>query len=238
MVNLNALKISFFSDGADITEITQMKKDPLVRGFTTNPTLMKAAGVKDYFDFARRAADIVFPLPISFEVFEDDFHGMARQARAISNLKENVFVKIPITNTQGLPSYKIIKELNAEGIKLNITAVFTKAQAMNVIENLTQEVDSVVSVFAGRIADSGRDPIPTMKDIRTHIGHNEYIKLLWASPREVLNVIQAEQSGCDIITMSKDLWKKLPNLGKDLDEFSIETVRMFYEDAKICGFSI
>ena len=121
---------------------------------------------------------------------------------------------------------------------MNITAVFTKVQALNVIENLTQNVDSVVSVFAGRIADSGRDPIPTMKDIRTHLGRNDYVKLLWASPREVLNVIQAEQSGCDIITMSKDLWKKLPNLGKDLDEFSIETVRMFYEDAKICGFSI
>ena len=236
--DIQSMKIALFSDGADLVEMSKMRGNSLVKGFTTNPTLMKAAGVKDYVDFARKARELVFPLPISLEVFEDNFAGMARQARLLSSLGENVFVKIPVTNTEGLPSYNLISELNSEGVKLNITAVFTVIQAKNITDGLTNEVESIISVFAGRIADSGRDPLPTMKSIHSLLDKKNHIKLLWASPREILNVVQAEQAGCDIITMTSDLWRKLPTIGKNLDEFSKETVKMFYEDAINSGYTI
>lgn len=238
MIEIKSMKIALFSDGADLVEMSKMRGNSLVKGFTTNPTLMRAAGVKDYIEFARRARELVFPLPISLEVFEDNFTGMARQARLLSSLGENVFVKIPVTNTEGLPSYNLISQLNSEGVKLNITAVFTEIQAKNITHGLTHKVESIISVFAGRIADSGRDPVPTMMNIRALLEKKNHIKLLWASPREILNVIQAEQSGCDIITMTSDLWRKLPTIGKNLDEFSKETVKMFYEDAVNSGYTI
>ncbi len=231
-------KIKMFADGADLEEIKRFALNPLVAGFTTNPTLMRKAGVEDYIGFSRQAVEIVFPKPISFEVFSDDLQEMTKQARTISAWGTNIYVKIPVTNTAGISTNEIISQLSSEGIKLNVTALTTVAQVEGVIKSLTPSVPTVVSVFAGRIADTGLDPIPLMTEAKHVIDSNRDAELLWASPREVLNLVQAEQINCDIITMTSDLWKKIPGLGKDLSQLSLETVKMFFDDAVASKYSI
>jgi len=227
-----------FADGADLEVIKKFVHNPLVAGFTTNPTLMRKAGVEDYVEFCRQAAVIVYPKPISFEVFSDDTSEMANQARVIASWGDNVFVKIPVTNTKGLSTSEIIRQLSAEGIKLNMTAIMTVDQVRTVIAAMTPGVPNVVSVFAGRVADTGVDPIPLMAAAKQITKTNVEAQLLWASPRELLNLVQAENLGCDVITMTTELWNKIPGLEKDLTELSLETVKMFYEDAVDSKFSI
>jgi transaldolase len=224
-------RIKMFADGADLGDIKKFVQNPLVAGFTTNPTLMRKAGVEDYVGFCRQAADIVNPKPISFEVFSDDIQEMADQARVISGWGDNIFVKIPVTNTKGVSTDEIIGQLSAEGIKLNVTAIMTVGQVQTVISSMTPGVANVVSVFAGRVADTGVDPLPLMAAAKQITKTNVNAQLLWASPRELLNLIQAENLGCDIITMTTELWNKIPGLEKDLTELSLQTVKMFYQDA-------
>lgn len=231
-------RIKMFADGADLEEIKEFAQNPLVAGFTTNPTLMRRAGVEDYAGFSHQAMEIVFPRPISFEVFSDDLKEMTKQARIISAWGSNVYVKIPVTTTAGLSTTEIISHLSSEGIKLNVTALMTIAQVKRVIAALTPTVPTVISVFAGRIADTGVDPIPLMTQALEIVESNPGVELLWASPRELLNLVQADQMGCHIITMTSDLWRKIPELGKDLSQFSLETVKMFFEDAQASGYRI
>lgn len=231
-------KIKMFADGADLQQIERFALDPLVEGFTTNPTLMRKSGIEDYVGFSRQALEIVSPKPISFEVFSDNLEEMADQARSISAWGSNVYVKIPISNTLGISTNQIISQLSSEGIQLNVTALTTVAQVAEVMKALTTSIPTVVSVFAGRIADTGLDPIPLMAEAKRLTANNGDVELLWASPREVINLVQAEQIGCDIITMTSDLWKKIPGLGKDLSQLSLETVRMFFDDAVASKYSI
>ena len=232
------LKTKIFADGADLYSMVKMNGDPLIAGFTTNPTLMKKAGVEDYERFARAVLEEVREKPISFEVFSDEFPEMREQARKIALWGTNVYVKIPITNTRGASSANLIGELAAEGIKLNVTAVFTLEQIEAVLPALVAGTPSYVSVFAGRIADSGRDPVALMSEAVDLLRPHSHVELIWASPREVLNVVQADEVGCDIITVTWDILKKLNLLGKDLNEFSLDTVKMFYADACAAGFVI
>lgn len=238
MVSVSAVKIKMFADGADLNEIRRMKSNPLVRGFTTNPTLMRAAGVHDFMSFAKDAIGLVRPLPISLEVFADDPNGMMSQAKKLQALGKNVYVKIPISNSKGVSTAEIIRLLSNDGVPLNITAVFSLNQIESVLENVSKTTPSIISVFAGRIADTGTDPVPLMKTARNMIPLNQSTELLWASPREILNVVQAQECGCDIITMTPDLWKKVNLLGKDLETFSLETVRTFFQDATESKFFI
>jgi transaldolase len=233
---MNDLRIKIFADGADLEGIRDLTQNPLVRGFTTNPTLMKQAGITDYLGFSRQVLDLIGDAPISLEVFSDEFDEMKKQAIRLSSLGENVYVKIPVTNTRSESSTQIVKELAADGVKLNVTAVFTKEQVDAVTEALTGGPAAYVSVFAGRIADAGVDPIPTMIDTLRIIASQPQIELIWASPRELLNIVQADEIGCHIITVTHDLLKKLPSLGKDLTQFSLETVQMFANDAVHAGF--
>lgn len=235
---LTKLKIKIFADGADIEDMKSAYMEGFVRGFTTNPTLMKRAGVTDYEAFAREALKAITDLPISFEVFSDDFEEMEREAKVIKSWGTNINVKIPITNTRGETSIPLIRKLSAEGIPLNITAMMTLKQVEEVAAVLNPEVPNIVSVFAGRIADSGRDPVPIMTEAAQILRDNPKAELLWASPREVLNVFHADQCGSHIITMTHDLLKKLHLIGKDLDEYSLDTVKMFYNDARSSGFKI
>lgn len=231
------LKIKIFADGADRAGIIDMSKKPWIKGFTTNPTLMHKAGVTDYPAFAKEILPLVSGRPISFEVFSDDLPDMERQARLIAQWGKNVFVKIPITNTKGESAVPLIKKLAQDGIKLNITAIMTLKQVEGVAEVL-DKAEAVVSVFAGRIADSGRDPIPLMKKALSILKASPKAELLWASPREVLNIVQADEMGCPIITVTNDLLKKLDLIGKPLEEFSLDTVKMFYEDGRKAGFKL
>ncbi len=237
-MTLKNLKIKLFADGANIEEMKSVYAQGLVQGFTTNPTLMRKAGVADYEAFARSALEAIPDMPISFEVFSDDFDSMEKEAKKISTWGNNVFIKVPITNTRGESSTPLIRKLSNEGIPLNITAIMTLQQVEGVVEALNPEVSGVVSVFAGRIADSGRNPIPIMTEAMAMLQSSPKCELLWASPREVLNVVQAEQVGCHIITIPGDLLKKLSLLGKDLEAFSLDTVKMFYEDARASGFNL
>jgi len=232
------LRIKMFADGADIDHIRSFVQDPRVAGFTTNPTLMRKAGVADYRAFAHEALSLVAPRPISFEVFTDELDEMITQAESIASWGENVYVKIPVTNTRGESTARVVKELSAAGVQLNVTAILTEMQIQEVCDALSPTTSSVVSVFAGRIADAGVDPVPMMKRASQILQSRPMAELLWASPREVLNVIQAQECGCHIITMTTDLWTKLGNLGKDLDQYSLETVKMFYDDAKHAGYSL
>lgn len=235
---LDELKIKIFSDGADLDAIAEAYQKHIVRGFTTNPTLMAKSGVTNYITFAREMLRIVPDLPVSLEVFSDDFDGMRRQAHVLNGLGPNVYVKIPVTNTKRESACPLIRELSYQGIKLNITAMLTLQQVREVISSLRPGVPSIVSVFAGRIADSGRDPVPIMEQalrLTTPVSGTE---LLWASPREPLNILQAEWIGCPIITVTPELLAKAKNFGKDLGEFSLETVKMFYSDAVKSGFTI
>lgn len=224
-------KIKMFADGADLNEIRALRQNPKVSGFTTNPTLMAKAGVMNYESFAKESAELVRPFPISFEVFSDDLDEMYLQAKKIHSWGENIYVKIPVTNTKGVSTAPIISKLSEEGVPLNVTALMTINQVDVVCKNLKSEVPSVVSVFAGRIADAGVDPVPLMKNALEITSQLKKCELLWASPREILNLIQAEETGCQIITMTPDLWKKINNLGIKLEDFSLATVKMFYDDA-------
>lgn len=231
-------KINVFADGANLHSIRKASKIPIITGFTTNPTLMRKSGVEDYVEFARQMLEIVEGASVSFEVFADDFVGMEEQALKIHDWGENVFVKIPVTNTKGESTFPLINKLVGKGVRVNVTALFTFEQCNELKKYLDPQVAAIVSVFAGRIADAGIDPNPIMKKICTLFEDMENSSVLWASPRQSLNIIEAEQCGCDIITVSEDLLKKIALFGKDLDEFSLETVKMFYEDAQAAGYVI
>ena len=235
---LRDLRVKIFSDGADLDSIQEAYEQGVVRGFTTNPTLMAKAGVVNYLNFAREVLRIVPDLPVSFEVFSDDYDGMQRQALVLDDLGENVYVKIPITNTRGDSSCPLIRTLSARGVKLNITAMMPLHQVHDVVEALEPETPAIVSVFAGRIADSGRDPIPYMSAALDLLKDRPKAELLWASPREALNIIQADQIGCHIITVTPDLLAKAHAFGKQLDAFSLETVNMFFNDARRSGYTL
>ena len=232
------LKIEIYADGADLNDMLTALKQPYIKGFTTNPTLMRKAGVTDYEGFARKVLKDIKDLPISFEVFSDEFEEMERQAHRINSWGKNVFVKIPITNTRGESACPLVKRLAKAGVKLNVTAILTVQQVKDVALALDKDVPAVVSVFAGRIADTGRDPLPIMKESLQILKPLPKAKLLWASPRELLNLVQADEMGCQVITVTLDILKKLPMIGKDLAELSLDTVKMFYDDAKKAGFSL
>lgn len=234
-----SLKIKIFLDGAEVDSMrAALTAMPFVRGFTTNPTLMRKAGVSDYAAFAQEAIAAVGGLPISFEVFSDEFDEMERQARTIRGWGGNTFIKVPITNTRGDSSIPLIERLSAEGIPVNVTALLTLEQVRAVARVLAPATPAIVSVFAGRIADTGIDPVPVMTEAVALLADRPKAELLWASPREVLNVVQADSCGCGIITATKDILAKLPLLGRDLTAYSLETVRMFYDDAKAAGYEL
>jgi transaldolase len=238
MKRLADLAVKIFADGADRAGMREMYRNPLIKGFTTNPTLMRKAGVSDYEAFARQIVSDIPDRHLSFEVFSDEFEEMEQQARQIASWGKNVYVKVPITNTRGESSVPLVGNLARAGVKLNVTAVFTLRQVSAVCQAIAGRAPAVVSVFAGRIADAGVDPVPVMTAARELASVHKDIELLWASPREVFNIIQAELAGCHIITVANDLLKKLDSLGKDLDLFSLETVRMFRSDAIKAGFTL
>ncbi|MEI9889053.1 MAG: transaldolase [Rhizomicrobium sp.] len=227
-----------FADGADLKGIKEQAANPLVKGFTTNPTLMRAAGVTDYKAFALDVLRAIPDKPVSFEVFADDFPTMLEQAREIGSWGANVYVKIPVTNTKGEFAGPLIATLSRAGVKLNVTAIMTLEQVSRVGEALSESTPAVVSIFAGRVADTGRDPVPHMTEAARILKSRPRAELLWASPRELLNIFQADEIGCHIITVTNDVIKKLGLVGKDLDVYSRETVAMFYNDAKSAGFTI
>ena len=237
-ISLSGLNIKIFADGAERSAILDLYAKPWIQGFTTNPTLMRKAGVTDYERFARDVLAAVPDRPISLEVIADDFDEMERQARRIAFWGSNVYVKIPVTNTLREPSLDLICRLSHAGIKLNVTAILTLAQVRDVVSALGGGAPSYVSVFAGRIADTGRDPLPIMTAALEMTRAFPGIELIWASPRELLNVVQADQIGCDIITATPDILKKLDLLGRDLSEYSVDTVKMFYDDARRSGFTL
>lgn len=230
------MKIEIYADGANVDEMVAAYRAGAVKGFTTNPTLMRKAGISDYESFAHSVLAQIKDLPISFEVFSDEFAEMERQAHKLANLGENVFVKIPITNTRAESSVPLIERLIQARIKLNITAILTVEQVRAVCQVLDVSVPAIVSVFGGRVADTGCDPVPLMRECLSLLKPFPQAKLLWASPREVLNVVQANEIGCHIITITQDILKKVPMLGKDLTELSLETVQMFYRDAQCAGY--
>lgn len=234
----SGMKIKLFMDGADLEDMRRAYASRSVQGFTTNPTLMRKAGIDDYERFARAAVGTIPDLPISFEVFSDDFAGMEREARIIAGWGRNIYVKIPVCNTRGESSVPLIRKLSAEGFALNVTAVMTIEQVRAISAALSVGSPAIVSVFAGRIADTGRDPVPVMADAVRILADKPKAELLWASPRELLNLFHAEQCGCHIITATNDVIKKIPLIGKDLDQYSIETVKMFYDDAQSSGFRL
>lgn len=238
MSGVDQLKVELFADGADLDGMLEMHSKSYIKGLTTNPTLMKKAGITDYTKFAKQVLEKISDKPISFEVFSDDVDEMLAQGRKIARWGDNVFVKIPITNTKKESTARIVKVLANEGVKVNVTALMTIDQVHRINEALNPNVPSNVSVFAGRIADTGLDPIEIMKKSLQIIQDNSSCKLIWASPRELLNVFQADEIGCHIITATNDILKKLSLVGKDLEEYSLDTVKMFYSDATAAGFTI
>jgi transaldolase len=235
---LRDLNVKVFADGADLDGILALASDPRITGFTTNPTLMWKAGLTDYQDFAVRLLERITTHPISFEVFADDADDMRRQAKLIASWGPNVYVKIPVTTTAGRSMAALVRELSEEGVQVNVTALFTTAQVELVTAAVKDGAPSYISVFAGRIADAGVDPLPIMAKAVDIMADAPRAELIWASPREILNVVQADQVGCHVITMTHDLLAKLDSLGKDLDQFSLETVRMFRRDAVAAGFTL
>ncbi len=238
MPNVKDLKIKIFADGADIKAMVEAYQGSIVKGFTTNPTLMKKNGITNYESFAKEVLQKISDRPISFEVFSDEFDEMERQAREIASWGKNINVKIPITNTKGQSSISLIKKLSESGLSLNVTAILTVEQVKEVQKVLNHNTYNIVSVFAGRIADTGRDPMPYMVECSKILKPLSNTDLLWASSRELLNIFQAEQTGCQIITVTNDILKKLSSVGKDLTELSLDTVKMFYNDASQAGFKI
>jgi len=233
-----ALKVKVFADGADKNGILEMYRKPYVKGFTTNPTLMRKAGIEDFETFARDILTVVPDRPISFEVFADEFDEMERQARWIATWGENVYVKVPVSNTRSESAAPLIARLSRDGIKLNVTAMMTVEQVREVCGALDPGTQACVSIFAGRIADTGRDPIPLMREALQVLAAYPKVELIWASPRELLNVFQADQIGCHIITVTNDILAKLALVDKDLTEYSLDTVKMFHRDAESAGFRI
>jgi transaldolase len=238
MKSIRDLNIKIFADGADKSAILELYKNPLIRGFTTNPTLMRMAGITDYTGFAQDLLAAIRDRPISLEVFADDFSEMERQAHKIASWADNAYVKIPVTNTRREPSLDLICRLAHAGVKLNVTALLTLDQVRDVAAALAGGAPSCVSVFAGRIADTGRDPVPMMAAAVELLNAYEGMELIWASPRELLNIFQADAIGCHIITATPDILKKLSLVGRDLHDYSLDTVRMFHGDAAASGFSL
>lgn len=232
------LKVKLFADGADKATMMELYRNPLIKGFTTNPTLMRKAGIADYGAFARDILASIPDRPISLEVFADEFDEMERQARLIASWGENVYAKIPVTNTRREPALDLICRLSHAGIKLNVTALLTLDQVRDVSAALAGGAPSCVSVFAGRIADTGRDPVPLMAAAVEMVSVNPGMELIWASPRELLNIIQADSIGCHIITATKDVLQKLSLVGKNLHDYSLDTVKMFHADAQSSGFTL
>ncbi|HET7265958.1 MAG TPA: transaldolase [bacterium] len=238
MNRLENLRVKIFADGADLTGIVQLYANPIIKGFTTNPTLMRQAGVDDYEGFARTVLAAVPDRPVSFEVFADEFPEMIRQAKTIASWGRNVFVKIPVTNTRGEFSGGVIRELSRAGVPINVTALLTATQVRRVADCLDPETPAIVSVFAGRIADTGVDPVPIMREAVAAMAARPRAELLWASPRELLNIFQADEIGCHIITATSGVLSKLGLVGRDLEEYSLHTVKMFHGDAAAAGYSI
>lgn len=232
------MNVKVYADGADIEKMKRVYAEGIVKGFTTNPSLMKKAGVKDYNEFAKEVVKAIPDLSVSFEVFADDFDTMKKEALKIASYGENVYVKIPITNTKGESSVPLIKELSAEGINLNVTAIFTMKQVTETVEAFSEGTKNIVSVFAGRIADTGVDPVPLMKEAKSVCATKEGAELLWASSREAYNIIQAEEVGADIITCTPEIIAKMKMFGMDLNELSLDTVKMFNTDIKELGYTI
>ncbi len=235
---LDALKVKIFADGADLTDIARLAKEPHIGGFTTNPTLMWKAGLTDYTEFAHRLLEIVPDRPISFEIFADDEPEMRRQAEVIAEWGDNVFIKVPVTDTRGNSTAELVHTLSGEGVQLNITALMLPSQVKEVTDAVADGAPCYISVFAGRIADAGIDPLPIMRESLEIMRAAPLAELIWASPREVLNVVQANDIGCHVITVTNDILAKLPTLGKDLREFSLDTVKMFHRDAAAAGFTL
>jgi transaldolase len=238
MTSVSHLKVKLFADGADKAGMLEMYRKPFVKGFTTNPTLMRKAGITDYRAFAREVLEAIPDRPISFEVFSDDFNEMERQAREIATWGENVYVKIPVSNTRREPAYDLVRSLSHEGVKVNVTAMMTLDQVRAVADAVRGGAPSCVSVFAGRIADTGVDPMPIMAESVRILADVPGAELIWASPRELLNVFQADAVGCHIITATNDILKKLDLIGKDLADYSLDTVKMFFNDATQAGFTL
>ncbi len=238
MKSIQELNVKLFADGADILEMKKVYQSGCVKGFTTNPTLMRKGGVVNFKDFAISVLKEIQDLPVSFEVLSDEFDAMNLEAREIASWGANVNVKIPVTNTKGASSVPLIKELSAEGLALNVTGILTNEQVQDVCNALSPKVKSIVSVFAGRIADTGRDPVPYMTEAANILKSNPNAELLWASSRELLNIFQAEASGCHIITVTPDILRKTLMVGKDLKQLSLETVQMLHGDAKAAGYTI
>jgi transaldolase len=238
MSRVTDLKVKIFADGADYEGIMKMSKSPVIKGFTTNPSLMRKAGVSDYEAFARKVLAAIPDRPVSFEVFADDFASMAEQARTIASWGPNVNVKIPVTNTKGKSSGELLRALSSDGVVLNVTAIFTLDQVRTVADALDPATPAIVSVFAGRIADTGIDPIPHMLACRQILGSRPKAQLLWASTRELLNIFHAEESGCDIVTVPNEFLSKLDLVDKDLAECSRETVQTFFRDATAAAYRI
>ncbi|HFH3125771.1 TPA: transaldolase [Streptococcus pyogenes] len=232
------LNVKVFSDGAVLETMLKDLQTGLVTGFTTNPSLMKKAGISSYIGFAKEVLAKITDYPVSFEVFADDLASMEKEAEKIASLGDNVYVKIPVTTSTGESTCPVIQKLSAKGIKLNVTAIFTIEQTQAVVDHLTAGVPAIVSVFAGRIADTGVDPMPIMEEALRICRQKEEVELLWASPRETYNIYQADQLGVDIITCTTDLIAKLPLQGKDLEDYSLETVQMFLKDSTSLGFKI
>jgi transaldolase len=237
-MTLTSLRTKIFADGADLDGMRELYRQPYISGFTTNPTLMRKAGVADYRSFARQVLAAIPDRPISFEVFSDAFNEMERQAREIASWGDNVYVKIPVTNTRSEPSLDLIERLSHSGVKVNVTAVMTLEQVREIARAVAGGAPSNVSVFAGRIADTGRDPVPLMAEAVQALHGAAGAELIWSSPRELLNIFQADAIGCHIITVTHDILKKISLIDKSLEQYSLETVRMFYDDARAAGYSL
>jgi len=238
MKKVEDLKVKIFADGADKLAMLEMYQKPFIKGLTTNPTLMNKAGIRDYRAFCKDILLSIKDKPLSFEVFSDDFKEMERQALEIASWGDNVYVKIPITNTKSETCYALVKKLAKEKVKLNVTALMTLDQVSHVVESLNASVPSYISIFAGRVADTGRDPLPMMTEALSRMKSNPLSELIWASPRELLNIFQADDIGCHVITVTNDILKKLSLVGYDLDKYSLDTVKMFYNDAVVAGFKL
>lgn len=238
MKAIDQLRTKIFADGADKVGMLEMYAKPYIRGFTTNPTLMRKSGITDYRAFAQDMLRCIPDRSISFEVFSDEMDEMEQQALEISSWGKNVHVKIPVTNTRQIPTYGVIRKLSSAGVKINVTAIMTLKQVTEVVDALSSGIPAYVSVFAGRIADTGRDPVPFMASAVEILKTRPELELIWASPRELLNIFQADAIGCHIITVTNDILKKLPLIGYDLEAFSLDTVKMFYRDARQAGFRV
>ena len=238
MSALDSLGVKIFADGADLARVEALRDEPWIHGFTTNPTLMRAAGVEDYGAFARELLELVPDRPISFEVIADEPDAMERQARLIASWGENVFVKIPITTTDGTPTGEVVGRLAASGVRVNVTAILAPEQVADAAGWLADGPGGFVSVFAGRIADTGRDPVPIMASALELLAPHPNLELIWASPREVLNVVQAAAIGCHVITVTDPILERLPSLGRELQELSLDTVRMFHRDGQAAGYTL